>query len=415
MPTSDQDARTPTPDQKSPGAQPLVPGEKRPAVSGPAPVEATRTEALRPVPGEERTVVLVPAPGREGAEVPPLASGEERTTVLVPAPGQDATVVLPPAPRQESAEPLAPAPGEERTAVLAPAPGRERTEVLTSAVPGEGPTDVPVPVPGEERTQALPPAPGEERTQALPPAPGAERTEVLAPAPRQEPTDPAESAGKGAARAHLGPTSDADGVEYSATVLGSHWIVRPGEDDTRVEESAGERRPVTAPDRTDGSVLRFGPGVTAAVAHRTHRTFPTAVAAPPPAPPRRRWRRHALPALVLLCVLAFLAWQRLGPPLAVRTAEVTARPEALGCGGTAHIVGVVTTNGRPGTLSYRWVRSDGTSSGVLEEVLVRGQRQARLHLRWTFQGTGHYTARAELRVLTASPRAVSTRFTYDCP
>ncbi|CAL9614540.1 hypothetical protein [Streptomyces sp. enrichment culture] len=204
-----------------------------------------------------------------------------------------------------------------------------------------------------------------------------------------------------------------DDAEYSATVLGSHWIVRPGQDRTLVEQGTGEERPAR-PDRVEGSVLRFGPGVTAAVAHRTH---PAPAAAPPPspAPSPRRLRRHALPALVLLCVLAYLAWPRLGPPLEVRDVAVTARPDVLGCGGTAHITGLVTTNGRPGTLSYRWVRSDGTASGVLKEVTVRGRQQARLHLRWTFQGTGHHTARAELRILAPAPRTLTTHFTYDCP
>jgi hypothetical protein len=78
------------------------------------------------------------------------------------------------------------------------------------------------------------------------------------------------------------------------------------------------------------------------------------------------------------------------------------------------IVGLVRTNGRPGTLSYRWTRSDGTASGVLREGVVRGQRQARLHLLWTFQGEGHYTARAELQILSPAHRTVVTEFTYDC-
>ncbi|GAA2417198.1 hypothetical protein [Streptomyces coeruleofuscus] len=253
------------------------------------------------------------------------------------------------------------------------------------------------------------PAPADERTEV--PGPAAERTEVLPPA--EEP----------ASTLHLGPTGDhapgrepgsAD-AEYSATVLASHWIQRPGPDETRVEppveEASATSRPA-APDRVEGTVLRFGPGVTAAVAHRAHRTLPAPP--PPPAPPRRRLRRHALPALVVMCVLAFLAWQRLGPSLAVGTVAVTARPTVLECDGTAHIVGLVTTNGRPGTLSYRWIRSDGTSSGVLNEVMARGQRQARLHLLWTFQGKGHRTARAELRILSATPRTVTTHFTYAC-
>ncbi|GCB52100.1 hypothetical protein [Streptomyces sp. NL15-2K] len=222
---------------------------------------------------------------------------------------------------------------------------------------------------------------------------------------------------------HLGPTDEhaptdkpgSTDAEYSATVLASHWIQRPEPDTTLVGPPSTEipsPSPPTRPDRAEGTVLRFGPGVTAAVAHRTHRMLP---AVPPPlAPPRRRLRRHTLPALVLICVIAFLAWQRLGPSVAVHTVAVTARPTVLGCDGTADIVALVATNGRPGTLSYRWTRSDGTASGVLREVVVQGQGQARLHLLWTFQGKGHYTARAELRILSPTERTVTTHLTYEC-
>ncbi|WP_086801552.1 hypothetical protein [Streptomyces caniscabiei] len=262
-----------------------------------------------------------------------------------------------------------------------------------------------------------------------------------------EPTQVLPTVGESAPTMHLGPATtvhfgpvedrvpaaetdaaDAeDAPEYSATVLASHWIQRPETDDTLAEATLAEatlpektvEQPSAAavngstpPDRIDGTLLRFGPGVTNVVAQRTHRTLP---ALPPtPVPRRRRLRRHALPVLVLLCVLAFLAWQRLGPPLEVDTVTVTARPTVLGCDSTADIVAVVATNGRPGTFSYRWIRSDGTRSGVLEEVVVRGQRQARVHLRWTFQGKGHRTARAELRILTADRHTAGTRFTYDC-
>ncbi|MGW0912522.1 hypothetical protein ACWD1Z_12330 [Streptomyces sp. NPDC002784] len=205
------------------------------------------------------------------------------------------------------------------------------------------------------------------------------------------------------------PTRIPASAEYSATVLASHWVQGPTSSDTLVEATPS----APPPDRVDGTVLRFGPGVTAAVAHRTHVTLPTMTA--PPAPPRRRWRRHALPALVLVCVLGFLAWQRVGPSVEVSAVAVTARPTVLGCDGTADIVGVVTTNGSPGTLSYRWTRSDGTTSGVLREVLVRGQEQARLHLRWTFQGEGHRIARAELEILSPTGVTATAQFTYACP
>ncbi|MCQ9132316.1 hypothetical protein [Streptomyces hilarionis] len=246
-----------------------------------------------------------------------------------------------------------------------------------------------------------------------------------APAGTHEPTRPSGPADARGPRAEPGPAD----AEYSATVLASHWVQRPYEPDTTLVEppappSSGPTAPPpggapapgagpTVPDRVEGTVLRFGPGVTAAVARRTDRTLP---ALPPtPARPRRPARRHALPALVLICVIALLAWQRLGPPLRVGAVRVTAAPAALGCDGTSDIVGVVATNGRAGTLSYRWTRSDGTASGTLREVLVRGQQQARLHLLWTFQGKGRYTARAELRVLSPVDRTDVIRLTYDCP
>ncbi|MFF8968989.1 hypothetical protein [Streptomyces sp. NPDC014995] len=197
-------------------------------------------------------------------------------------------------------------------------------------------------------------------------------------------------------------------TEYSATVLASHWIQRPEPDDTSTLVTP------TRPDRVEGTVLRFGPGVTAAGAQLTRASRTLPAVPPTPRPPRRHPRRHALPALVLISVIAFLAWQRLGPPVAVHEVAVTARPTALGCDDTADLVGLVTTNGRPGTLSYRWIRSDGTASGVLREKLVQGQRQARLHLLWTFQGKGHHTARAELRILSPTPHTTATHLTYDC-
>ncbi|MGW6642282.1 hypothetical protein [Streptomyces iakyrus] len=262
------------------------------------------------------------------------------------------------------------------------------------------------PAPADERTEVLDAA--AERTRILDPA--GERTRVLklTDGPGDGPAD--DPADASAPSDRPGP----DDAEYSATVLASHWIQRPGPDETPVGQPATEQGPwPVPPDRVEGSVLRFGPGVTAAARQRTHVTLP---AVPPPPAPRVRWlRRHALPALVLVCVLAFLAWQRLGPPLRVNAVTVTARPTALDCDGTADLVGLVTTNGRPGTLSYRWIRSDGTASGVLKEELVRGQRQARLHLRWTFEGPGHRTARAELRILSGTARTATTGFAYDCP
>lgn len=307
-----------------------------------------------------------------------------------------------------------PAEGDEPTQVVGS--GGEPTRVLES---GGEPTQVLGP--GGEPAHVL--EPEGEPTQVLAAADAPAATLHLGAAPTPTPTlhlgaapTPTLHPGPAVGRAPSDASTVLADAEYSATVLASHWIQRPGSDETLVERTVGrpsrESRP-TAPDRIEGTVLRFGPGVTNAVAHRTHRTLPAVP--PPPTPPRRRLRRHALPVLVVLCVLAFLAWQRLGPPLTVGTVKVTARPAVLECDGTADLVALVATNGRPGTFSYRWIRSDGTASGVLSEVLVRGQRQARLHLLWTFQGKGRRPAQAELRILSPAPRTATTHFTYDCP
>ncbi|MGW7453404.1 hypothetical protein [Streptomyces sp. NPDC054787] len=186
--------------------------------------------------------------------------------------------------------------------------------------------------------------------------------------------------------------------EYSATVLGSHWI-------------SGPPQPAdVAPDRVDGSVLRFGPGVTAAAIA----PFPVV---PGPAPARRGGglRRYALAAAVLVAVLACLAWQRYTPGIAVRDVAVTTDPAGPACGGTADVVAVVRTNGRPGTLTYRWIRSDGTRSEPLTERVPRGRQEATLHLLWTFQGQGTYPAKAQLELLEPTRQTPPpAEFTYRC-
>ncbi|MFG2983689.1 hypothetical protein ACGFYQ_20980 [Streptomyces sp. NPDC048258] len=190
------------------------------------------------------------------------------------------------------------------------------------------------------------------------------------------------------------------GDDYSATVLGSHWFSGP--------PVAAE----VAPDRVEGSVLRFGPGVTAAMPA----PFPVSATAVRGARRRRGagLRRYTLAAVVLLAVLAYLGWQRYGPALVVRDVAVTTDPGGPACNAAADVVAVVRTDGRPGTLTYRWLRSDGTHSERLTERVPRGQREARLHLLWTFRGAGTYPAKAELELLSPERRTAAVEFTYRC-
>ncbi|MEU4103695.1 hypothetical protein AB0F16_24430 [Streptomyces tanashiensis] len=196
--------------------------------------------------------------------------------------------------------------------------------------------------------------------------------------------------------------------DYSATELGSHWFEGPTPDPT--------------PDRVEGEVLRFGPGVTAAAARRAENT-PTAAqiwhgtlpGTPPPRRPRsRRPLRYVPAAVILLAVLAWLAWREYGPQVAVQDVAVTAPEGRLGCDGTANVLGVVRTDGRPGTLTYHWERSDGTRSEPLRETLTRGRKEARLHLLWTFQGPGTHQAVARLVITSPTPHTAEDTFTYRC-
>ncbi|MET9603565.1 hypothetical protein ABZZ17_00720 [Streptomyces sp. NPDC006512] len=190
-----------------------------------------------------------------------------------------------------------------------------------------------------------------------------------------------------------------DDDEYSATVLGSHWF-------------SGPPPPAdAAPDRVEGSVLRFGPGVTAAMPA----PFPL-VPGPAATRPRRGggWRRYTLAVVVLALVLGFLGWQRYGPSVEVRDLKVSTDQQGPGCDAAADVVAFVSTNGRPGTLVYRWVRSDGTRSEELTERVPSGRKQATLHLLWTFHGTGSYPARAELQLIEPVRRSASVEFTYRC-
>lgn len=230
---------------------------------------------------------------------------------------------------------------------------------------------------------------------------------------------------------HLGPRSgegrDAAGAdEYSATALGSHWFTYPEPQDAIGGPTAVLGRPArdATPDRVEGDVLRFGPGVTAAVRRADGAVTAVDVwhgarAGRPPAGGRARRSGHRLRgcapfAVVLLAVLAFLTWEQYGPGVGVRGVAVRTPAEGPGCDGTADVVGVVRTDGRPGTLTYRWVRSDGTTSEPLRQKVARGQKQVTLRLLWTFHGRGEYRARAELRIVSPSRHTASARFAYTC-
>ncbi|MFJ4616658.1 hypothetical protein [Streptomyces sp. NPDC088812] len=209
----------------------------------------------------------------------------------------------------------------------------------------------------------------------------------------------------------MAAAADDDG--YSATVLAGHWFQRPGPDTGTHTAVPTPRAGPTASGDTDPTVLRFGPGgdrrpgpSPAGGASRTAAPAARTAAPAPPRPARSRPGR----------ALAFVFWrQHSAGPVAVREVTVTAARQSTGCDGTADVVAVVRTDGGPGTFSYRWVRNDCTASDLLHATVAGGPRHTRLHLLWTFEGQGRFTAAAELRVLSPVRRAAEVRFSYDCP
>ncbi|MGW0697897.1 hypothetical protein ACWD0A_00825 [Streptomyces sp. NPDC002867] len=139
-------------------------------------------------------------------------------------------------------------------------------------------------------------------------------------------------------------------------------------------------------------------------------------------PPRRRRkgariRRWVLPVLLAAAVTAvFLALRVLPEQAATKVTEVTVRvePTEVGCNGTAEVVATARTNGAPGMIRYRWLRSDGTVSGELTQSVSAHQKEARLVLRWTFNGRGTQRAGAVVDILSPTPHTAKAAFTYRC-
>ncbi|MFE2533653.1 hypothetical protein ACFXGX_18010, partial [Streptomyces sp. NPDC059371] len=181
---------------------------------------------------------------------------------------------------------------------------------------------------------------------------------------------------------------------------------------------AGATTPApTGEDEDAGEILlRFGPGVPLEaqdVLRAQWRTAPVSS----DSRLRRRKRRAWIATTAFLAAAAVLLWLLLRPSPAptVTAVEVRAPAGQLHCGQTADLVGVVTTDGRGGPVTYRWLRSNGHDSGELVRMARRGERRVTVHLRWTVRGPGGFRGTARLRVTHqhTSPEAKGT-FSYVC-
>ncbi|MGW3205986.1 hypothetical protein [Streptomyces sp. NPDC001135] len=211
------------------------------------------------------------------------------------------------------------------------------------------------------------------------------------------------------------PPAVADQV---TTVGRAHRATAP---DTRATV-LGKRNRVTLPPAAAGEdsgeiLLRFGPGVPLAEQDVLRARWRTEAAVPAPSR-SRRGRRGWIATTAVVAIAAVLLWLLLrpAPAPAVVAVRVQAPAGPLHCGQTADLVGVVTTDGDGGPVTYRWLRADGQDSGELVRTAHRGERRVRVHLRWTVRGAGRFRGTARLRIVhQPAPTEAKASFTYVCP
>lgn len=162
--------------------------------------------------------------------------------------------------------------------------------------------------------------------------------------------------------------------------------------------------------------LRFGPGVQP---EDTNPLIEKWRAGRQPRRRRRGWARNLISSLITIAVVGGVAvWLLLrghGSGLEVTAIKVQAPHATQRCDTTVDVVGVLSTNGKRGEVSYRWRRSDGNESGVLSASAEKDRREVAVPLHWTVTGRGKLHAVATLELLSpGEPRRASASFDYLC-
>ncbi|MEV6019996.1 hypothetical protein [Streptomyces sp. NPDC051997] len=212
----------------------------------------------------------------------------------------------------------------------------------------------------------------------------------------------------------------ASGDDDQATLLGRRHRTPAGP--PTAAPAAATTPPPAGED--DGEILlRFGPGIPVEAQDVLRAQWRTAPGPPPPPQPpgsrhpRRRRRRARIATTAFLATVAVLLWLLLRPSPApmVTAVEVRAPAGRLHCGQTADLVGVITTDGRGGPVTYHWLRSDGHDSGELVRTARRGEARITVHLRWTVRGPGSFRGTARLRIARQhTPPEAEATFRYAC-
>lgn len=152
------------------------------------------------------------------------------------------------------------------------------------------------------------------------------------------------------------------------------------------------------------------------------RSAPQAVTGSPggptaPAPrPGPAWRGvvGTLVAAALVAGAGAYFWEREHQTLRITSVNLRAANQAVGCNGTADVIGTIGTNGRTGRITYEWVRG-GVAGSPASVNDASGSKTVQVDLKWPFHGKGKGRSVTELRVLTPQQAKASITFPYSCP
>ncbi|MFG2124536.1 hypothetical protein [Streptomyces sp. NPDC048710] len=429
-------ATPPQPPTPAAPESPAPPGHPTPTLTAPT---APRPGAAEPTAPTSATT----APDRRATSPHPWAAAEQLTAAaaadqftasaaaghLTAAAAVEQLAASGPADRSAASGPgdrstasaaaghLTAAAAAEQLAALAPA-DRSAASGPADRSAAPGPADRPAASAPADRSSAsaaaghLTAAAAVEQLAASAPA---DRSAASGPAGRSAAPGPADRPAASAAAEQLTTSATADQLTTPGRVQSS---ITPDTEATVL----GKRHRITSPPVPAGEdsgeiLLRFGPGIPADEQDVLRARWRTEAAVPARQRSRRRHRGWVISTAVV-AMAAVLLWLLLRPTPApaVVAVRVQAPAGTLHCGRTADLVGVVTTDGRGGPVTYRWLRGDGQDSGELVRTAHRGERRLRVHLRWTVRGPGRFQGTARLRIAhQRTPMEAEASFTYVCP
>jgi hypothetical protein len=124
----------------------------------------------------------------------------------------------------------------------------------------------------------------------------------------------------------------------------------------------------------------------------------------------------SLITIVIVAGAAVYLWERTHQSLKVVNVSVSAPQVPAGCNVTVTLTATIVTNGKGGTITYKWIRTPGGTQPSPSTITVAGgEDTVQVSLDWRFTGKGTTQASAELEVLSPNSAVSSVSgLTYSC-